>query len=236
MKEQKTTAPTTPTGEDRRGVLKIPTQTNKRSGEGGGGGNLRWLLAYPEPCPRSLTDSTRQTLDIYPPPSACQGILAGNTAVDELAIANGFIDAYKSSQLQFIRDLKGFAPDANTKLAGDVDSDGHLMHPEKWGIPVEQPTSGAQSSARRRGKPSFEDEEKFWGEVKATDFQVPTDGKLGAIASRWTRAIKDPELKAKYKKVTGEDIEEAKKEFRSNWAKDLYKYHQDRGSELSIRI
>eukprot|EP00959_Pyramimonas_sp_CCMP1952_P088306 1847454-Pyramimonas_sp.AAC.1 len=69
----------------------------------------------------------------------------------------------------------------------------------------------------------MEDEEKFWEEVKQADFQVPTDGRLGRIASRWNRAIKDPELKKKYDSTTqavGQSMDEAKRKFRVDWAKD----------------
>ncbi|CAK0839253.1 unnamed protein product [Prorocentrum cordatum] len=151
---------------------------------------------------------------------------------DELEVAKQFIDAYKSQNLKVIRSLKGQSDDTNSQLAGDVDAEGKLVNPSRWGLLTDgdasnhQPCGAEPPKKRGRGKPSMEDEEKFWEEVKQADFQVPTDGRLGRIASRWNRAIKDPELKKKYDSTTqavGQSMDEAKRQFRVDWAKDEYK-------------
>ena len=59
----------------------------------------------------------------------------------------------------------------------------------------------------------------FWMAVKQNGFKVPTSGKIHPVAGRWSRAIKDPELRARYDKCKSDPERE---QFRKDWAEEKY--------------
>eukprot|EP00959_Pyramimonas_sp_CCMP1952_P104529 2184839-Pyramimonas_sp.AAC.2 len=170
------------------------------------------------------------------PPIAGQAMIrsAQNGQPDELKVASAFVSAYNSNNMKVLRSLKGQSESDNERLKMDVDDDGKLTDPSKWGLDVPVPEAGVPDDGqpkpkRRRGKACLEDEEKFWNEVRESDWSVPTDGKVARIASRWSRAIKGTDeksvgLKAKYDAIVAVNgsLDDAKKAFRSNWAKEEY--------------
>eukprot|EP00959_Pyramimonas_sp_CCMP1952_P424435 8889787-Pyramimonas_sp.AAC.1 len=120
-------------------------------------------------------------------------------------------------------------------LLKDVDSDGHLVNPRKWGL-ADAPAAdaGAGDARAGRNKGTVSEEYKFWEAIKTGGFAVTTDGsKDASIAGRWQRACEDdPDMKQRYDKITGVGKNKKKAAFRSEWAKSQWSSIQDPGSTL----
>ena len=74
---------------------------------------------------------------------------------------------------------------------------------------------------------------KFWEDVKARGFEVPTSGKIHAVAVRWQRKCKaDKAFKQRYESEIGG---EAKKRFRTKWAQEKYETAVEKRKEIQQR-
>eukprot|EP00959_Pyramimonas_sp_CCMP1952_P012711 268968-Pyramimonas_sp.AAC.1 len=150
------------------------------------------------------------------------------------------IEIFDSSEFRDMLGQKGHS-DLETEmqsLAGDIDKDGHLRDPSKWGISiladgsksddnkstVEPGYDGKSIKRRKPGKLDIESEFKFWQDIASGGWDVPTDSKKSAVAGRWERACEeDPSLKQKYDAISGERVRSRKQEFRATWAQLEFK-------------
>ncbi|CAK0834620.1 unnamed protein product, partial [Prorocentrum cordatum] len=119
-----------------------------------------------------------------------------------------------SEELRLLMRAKGIPDSANADLLNDIDDDGRLVNPSRWGVNLkdkidaekEAAGCGARKDPSQRNKGTPDEEVSFWQSIAAGGYSVPTDTKVSAVAGRWERAYKaSPDMQRKYDAITGEN-------------------------------
>eukprot|EP00959_Pyramimonas_sp_CCMP1952_P473872 9502483-Pyramimonas_sp.AAC.1 len=109
------------------------------------------------------------------------------------------------------------------QLEEDIDADGHLTKPSRWGLGMKDKGEPSADPSKRINGKTMDEELQFWQDVANGQFHVPTDPRQSAVAGRWDRATRsDPDLKARYDSITGEKVQSRKNQFRRVWAEGEY--------------
>ena len=180
------------------------------------------------------------TLDPSPPPHSQDTLkmALGKRDVDEFAIRDALMEMFTSPELRTVMSDKGISDvdKAMKDLKQDIDQEGVLTKPMRWGVnfggsaaPAEQPAQDVQKSQL--------EEMDFWNKMKDGKFYVPTAGKVHPVAGRWQRAIDDPEddkegtkgptLRKKYFDILGKNVTKRRSDFRTRWATNMYQQVQE---------